>query len=235
MLIEKDADYERYKRLRAVSRKLNSELTSRLRKKDINRCGKDLGILRRNTLVFDHEDDLGTLMDYCIHNPYDKKSCIDLYIEQSSFDPASDEMLLLNALSESFFSIFQVKRTGKGYLCYGEEILRQKEIILIDLGFGSTAIPGIVIAARLMKMPARDYYMTTGAPIAVQEERAMDLIEAVLRKFSEAMKSGNLSQTQANSIGKQVIRSLLRVRSENTILAFPEEHEQALSEPNVKG
>ncbi len=235
MLIEKDADYERYKRLRAVSRKLNSELAHLLRKKDINRCGKDLGILRKNTLVFDHEDDLGSLMEYCIHNPAGKKSCIDLYIEQSLFDPVSDEMMLLNALRESFFSIFQVKGTEKGYLCYGEDILRQKEIILIDVGFGSTARPGIVIAARLMKMPASDYYMTTGAPIVVQEEQGIDLIEVVLRKFSQPIESGNLSQTQANSIGKQVIRSLLRVRSENTILADPEENEQALSMPNIQG
>ena len=43
MLVEKDADYERYVQLRAVSKKLNEELTRRLQKKEIYRCGKDLG------------------------------------------------------------------------------------------------------------------------------------------------------------------------------------------------
>ncbi len=43
MLVEKDADYERYVQLRAVSKKLNEELTRRLQKKEIYRCGKACG------------------------------------------------------------------------------------------------------------------------------------------------------------------------------------------------
>ena len=52
MLVEKDADYERYIRLRAVSKKLNEELTRRLQKKEIYRCGKDLGLLKNTDLGF---------------------------------------------------------------------------------------------------------------------------------------------------------------------------------------
>ncbi len=66
-------------------------------------------------------------------------------------------------------------------------------------------------------------------------EQAIDAVDAVFRKFFQPIESGNLSHSQANSLGKQVIRSLLRVRSENMILGDPEEHEEALGEPNVKG
>jgi hypothetical protein len=228
MLVEKDVDYERYIRLRAVSKKLNLELTRRLQKKEIYRCGKDLGLLSKKTLVFSSEDDVGFLMDYCIHNPSGKKSCIDVYIEQSSFEQVSDEMMMLKALRGSFFSIFHVNRTGKGYLCYAEDILRQQNIALIDVGFGSSAVPGILIAARLMTMPASNYYMTTGAPMRIQEKWALDAVETSLRKFTHPIESGNLSNTQANSLGKQVIRLLLQQDNENTRLADPEEHEQAL-------
>ena len=228
MLVEKDADYERYIRLRAVSKKLNLELTRRLQKKEIYRCGKDLGLLRNKTLVFSSEDDVGVLMDYCINNSSGKKSCIGLYIEQSSFEQASDEMMMLKALRESFFSICQVHRTEKGYLCYAEDILRQQSVALTDVGFGSSAVPGVLIAARLMKMPASNYYMTTGAPVPIREKWAIDAVGTILRKFTRPIESGNLSNTQANSLGKQVIRLLLRQDNENTRLADPEEHEQAL-------
>lgn len=234
MIIEKDADYERYMRLRAVGKELNSRLADGLQKKDIHQCGKDLGILKKNILMFENEDDVAVLMEYCIHNTSGKKSRIDLYIEQSPPEPVSDEMMLLKALRDASFSIVQVNRTEKGYLCYAEDILRRQDIVLIDLGLGSTAPPGALIATRLMKMPASEYYMTTGAAMGVRGDGAVAAVKAVLRKFSHVIESGNLSQTQANSLGKQVIRSLLRVRSEKTMLIDPEEHEQALGKPHAK-
>ncbi len=235
MVIENDAEYKRYKRLHAVGEKLNSELVRLLQKKDIHRCGKDLGLLKKGTLVFENEDDLGVLMDYCINNPSGKKSCIDLYIEQSSLEPISDEMLLLKALRESFFSLFMVNRTEKDYLCHVVDILRRQDIRLMDLGLGSTAIPKTLVAARLMKMPASDYYITTGAPIGVRDKQSIDVVEWVLSKFTQSIESGNLSRTQANSIGKQVTRALLRVKSKNMILGDPEEHEEALRSGSLKG
>lgn len=234
MLVKKDADYERYLRLRAVGKKLNSELIRLLQKKDIHRCGKDLGLLKKNTLIFDSEDNLPILMDYCIHNPSGKKSCIDVYIEQSSLEQVSDEMMMLKAFRESFFSICQVNRTEKGDLCYVEDILRRQHIVLMDVGLGSSAVPGILIAARLMKMPSSNYYMTTGAPVPIQEKQAIDAVETILRKFIHPIESGNLSHTQANSLGKQVIRLLLRQDNENTRLADPEEHEQALRKSHFR-
>jgi hypothetical protein len=96
------------------------------------------------------------------------------------------------------------------------------------VGFGSSAVPGVLIAARLMKMPASNYYMTTGAPVPIREKWAIDAVGTILRKFTHPIESGNLSNTQANSLGKQVIRLLLRQDNENTRLADPEEHEQAL-------
>ncbi len=233
MVLEKDTDYERYMRLRTVNMNINSELTRLLHKKEISRCAKELGLLRKKTMVFNNEDDLSVLMDYCIHNPSGKKSCIDVYLERSSFDPVSDEMMMLKALRESFFSIYQVNWTEKGYLCHVEDILREQNIELIDVGLGSSAPPGMLVAARLIKMPATRCYMTTGAPMLIREQHAIDAVAATLRAFARAIDGGNLSQTQANAIGKRVTRALLRQENENTRLADPKEFEQVLRRSNV--
>jgi hypothetical protein len=129
--------------------------------------------LQKKTLIFDHENAVAALMDYCIHNPSGKRSCIDRYLGRSSLDPVSDEMMILKALRESIYTIFQVDRTEKGYLTYAKDILWRQNIVLIDVGLGSTARPGALIAGRLMKMPSNDYYMTTGAPMMVQEKHAI--------------------------------------------------------------
>ena len=235
MHIEIDEEYERYKRLRSVGKNLNAKLVRRLQKRDLHRCGKDLGLLRKGTLVFEHEDELSVLMDYCIHNPTGKKSCVDLYIEQASLEPVSDEMMMLKALRDSFFSIIHVNGTENGYLCYAKDILRQRDIVLMDVGLGSTAQQGTLVAARLTRMPASDRYMTTGAPMSIRGRQAIDLVEWVLRKFIEPIESGTLSDTQANSIGKQVIRGLLRVGTDNTVLGDPEAHEETLKSGGFKG
>ena len=234
MYLENDNDdYVRYKRLRAVSKELNSKLTQCLHKKELYRGAKDLGLLRKKTLVFNSLDHASVLMDYCIHNPSGKKSCIDLYIEQSSLEQVSDEMMMLKALRESFFSIIQVHRTEKGYLCYVGDVLRDQDIVLADVGLGSSSAPGILVAARLMKIPGSNYFMTTGAPMQIQDKWAIDAINAILSNYIHPIESGNLSVTQANSLGKQVIRALLRQDNGNLRLADPEEHEEALRESHL--
>ena len=234
MYLENDNDdYVRYKRLRAVSKELNSKLTQCLHKKELYRGAKDLGLLRKKTLVFNSLDHASVLMDYCIHNPSGKKSCIDLYIEQSSLEQVSDEMMMLKALRESFFSIIQVHRTEKGYLCYVGDVLRDQDIVLADVGLGSSSAPGILVAARLMKIPGSNYFMTTGAPMQIQDKWAIDAIDGILSNYIDAMESGNLSVTQANSLGKQVIRALLRQDNGTLTLADPEEHEEALRKSHL--
>jgi hypothetical protein len=132
-------------------KELNSKLTQHLDKKEIYRDAKDLGLLRKKTLVFNSVDHASVLMDYCIHNPSGKKSCIDLYIEQSSLEQVSDEMMMLKALRESVFSIVQVHRTENGYLCYVGDVLQDQDIVLADVGLGSSSAPGILV--DIMRSP----------------------------------------------------------------------------------
>jgi hypothetical protein len=186
-------------------------------------------------LIFDNENDVAALMDYCIHNPSGKKSCIDLYIERSSLDPLSDEMMMLKALRESLYTIFQVDRTEKGYLTYAKDILWRRNIVLIDVGLGSSARPGVLIAARLMKMPGSDYYMTTGAPMMVQEKHAIDAVSITLSAFSASIERGDLSPRQASAIGKRITRVLLQQDNRNMLLLEPNEHERALRNSNFHG
>ncbi len=58
----------RYQRMRAVSRKLNSEMVQRLGKEALHEGGRKLGLLRGNTFIFGSEDQTSILMDYCLYN-----------------------------------------------------------------------------------------------------------------------------------------------------------------------
>jgi hypothetical protein len=53
----------RYRRIREVRLQLNNVLVGTIPKRALQECGRKLGYLRKNTLVFDSEDDMAVLMD----------------------------------------------------------------------------------------------------------------------------------------------------------------------------
>jgi hypothetical protein len=91
----------------------------------------------------------------------------------------------------------------------------------------------MLVAARLIKMPATRYYMTTGAPMLIREQHTVDEVAMILRIFSRSIESGNLSQTQAHAIGKGVTRAVLRQVNENSRLVDPEDVERVLHKSNI--
>jgi hypothetical protein len=57
----------RYQQLRQVGKRVTSDLIKHLAKGDMNAGGEKLGILKRGILVFDDENEMAVLMDFCIH------------------------------------------------------------------------------------------------------------------------------------------------------------------------
>ena len=62
---------EKYKRFREINREFNNILTRKVSKNAIHNCGIKLGIMQRDTLVFEDEQEMDVLMDYCIYDYYE--------------------------------------------------------------------------------------------------------------------------------------------------------------------
>ena len=93
----------RYKRLREVSRMLNSEvLLPRIPTDVMQEAGRTLGILRRGVFVFQTEDESSILMDYCIHDiQRGGQNAVERLVAESPPEPGSDEMLVLEAMRQA--------------------------------------------------------------------------------------------------------------------------------------
>jgi hypothetical protein len=127
----------RYKWLREVGRNLNHRLAEQLPKRALSECRKKLGLLKGNTLVLSNEDELCVLFDYCLYN-YQRggKNVINRYLETSPPPATSDKMILLKAMSDSYYSLFLVEdiQTGKGTTL--RDLFRDKTLFLMDIGWG---------------------------------------------------------------------------------------------------
>jgi hypothetical protein len=174
----------RYKHLRAVGRTLNHKLVRRLSKEVLHEGGRKLGFLKRNTLVFGSEDETAILMDYCIYNVRRQgRNAIEQYLLDSPPAPESDEMICLRAMQRAVYSLFVVESVIRGYGVEVRDIHSNRTIVVVDMGFGSTAQPGVVFASRLLLHEG--FSMTGGAalPLGVLPE---DQQHSMTRKLAEA-------------------------------------------------
>ncbi len=184
---DRKSDYSRmvdvYKRRRAVVWRLHNEvLPEYLSRRAFQTGGKKLGISQQGTLVFDSEAEMGILMDYCIHEDGERgTNAVGRYIADARLDAGSDEYAVVKAMSRSFFTVVQVMEVLPDVGVRVTDLLAGCEYLLIDMGFGKTAIPGYVIATRVY--PYDDFVTTSGAPLPVDVTVLREIRDSLLPRY----------------------------------------------------
>lgn len=156
----------RYKQSRQVSKNLNSKLVASLSRDVLFEGARKLGMLQGKTLIFDSEDQTSVLMDYCIYDVR-RNGCnaVDQYLISSPPDSESEELNCLRSMQRAIYSLFVVESVERG-LGVTVRDLRTNDInLVVDIGFGSCAQPGLVIASRLLFHDG--FFATGGAALPI--------------------------------------------------------------------
>ena len=187
----RDEIISRYKHLRAVGRNLNHKMVERLSKDVLHEGGKKLGILRRGVLVFDSEDESSVLMDYCLYDVRrNGRNAVEQYLLDSPPAPESDEMVCLRSMHHAIYSLFIVESVMPGLGVTVGDLLSDRTILIVDMGFGSTAQPGLIFASRLLFHEG--FAMTGGAalPVGVPPEDQRQAITETMAKAAAPDENG---------------------------------------------
>jgi hypothetical protein len=201
----------RYRRLRQVGLERNNRLVKTLARSARDEGGQKLGILKRNALVLDTEDEIAVLMEYCLHDVRRHGlDAIERFLNESPPATDTDEWVLLNALRGAQYSLFVVESAESGVGIHVRDLLRDETRFLIDIGLGSTAAVGMVLAARVMTPDGMG--MTTGAalPIGIMDPAERSRLMGRLRVRFPGMDFGNLSPEEASELTAAIIRTCLR-------------------------
>ncbi|MFC1835413.1 hypothetical protein ACFL2Q_11870 [Thermodesulfobacteriota bacterium] len=201
-----------YKRLRNAGRHLNEVLVERLPDASVLDCAKKLGLLKAGSLVLNSEQEMPILLDYCLYaDRRDGKTVIERYSVRNPPPDASDEMILLQAMKNSHYSVFEAKsihlRQGATLL----DMLRDEEFLLMDVGIGSTGRSGMFFAGRVL--PLEQYFLTSGALIPLSADFFMREVMPALKKYWPSTQPEQpivLSPTQEAAFSAQIIRAALR-------------------------
>jgi hypothetical protein len=152
----------RYKQLRQVGLELNNRLMEALSKADMDEGGKKLSMLRKNVLTLDSEDEIAVFADFCLHDVRRQgRTAIERFAEKATV--SADEGVLLEALQRAWYSLFLIERAERGVGVHARDLMRNRELFIVDVSFGQTATAGMVLAARVME--PEGITMTTGAAL----------------------------------------------------------------------
>lgn len=175
---------KRYEHMRGVAVQLGNQLISSLSKQVLHEGGKKLGIIEGETLVFDSEDEMSLLMDYCIYNVRSAgRNRIEQYLLESPPPAESDEMVCLQAMQKAIYSVFLVEAIEPDLGVHVQNLSSLDRFLLADLGLAATGEPGLVLASRVLFFP--EFGMTGGAalPLGVL---AKERRRALLKRLSQA-------------------------------------------------
>ena len=174
----------RYKTFREINRKLNSILTKQVSKRAFTQCGKKLGLIKGDALVLGDMDETAILMDYCIYAYRENgQNAVSRYLEESPPASDTDEYRVLKAMSESFYTLVEIAEVLPGVGVLADDLFSDRRYPIIDVGLGSSAVEGFVLAARLI--PFADFVMTSGAALPVDPETLAEIFDSVLPRFGK--------------------------------------------------
>lgn len=200
----------RYKQLRQSGVKLNVKLGKMVSRSEMDEGGKRLGILDGDVLLLDTDDEIVVLMDYCLHDVRRYGvTPIQRYRQSNPPPEGSDECVLLQALTQSRFSVFAVKSTEPGVGVQLEDLLRGGEFFLTDVSFGQTASAGMVMAMRVME--ADGITMTTGAALPMGRMSAAQRrrLAKGLRDEFKGVDFANMAPEETSDLAATVLRYCL--------------------------
>jgi hypothetical protein len=201
----------RYQHLRRVGLRLNSRLVKTVPKSVLDEGGKKLGILKRNVLILDTEDEIAVLMDFCIYDVRRQgANAVEHFVADSPPPPGSDEMVLLQAMRQARYSLFAVEAVERGVGVHVRDLLRDEILFVVDVALSETAPLGMIMAGRVMAPDGIAMTTGTALPVGVLPPAARTkLVEGLVRTLKVA-DYGRLSPEEASALTATVIRRCLQ-------------------------
>ena len=176
--VSRDEVLSRYRHLRDISKRHHSAVLKFLSKDAVLQHARRLGLAHGKTLVLDDPDELNYAFDLAIHTaPVDRSRAIERYARSARLAPGSDEALVLDAMCDARFAVISIVRRHETAGLIVNDLFRERELWLIDIGLESSVPDGSVFATRFYQPEA--FAMTGGVNVPVDRELIADALDEV--------------------------------------------------------
>ena len=179
--MSRDEVLTRYRRLRAISTRHHSEALRFVPRSTLLEQARRLGLTMGKTLVAESMAELTLAFDLCLYTAAPGRSRgIDRYARSAGAAPGSDEEVMLQAMRQARFSIWQVERLHETAGLLVQDLMREECIWLVDESLEQTAPAGLTLAMRVSTPDA--FAMTSGVIVPVDTELIEQVFDDVLER-----------------------------------------------------
>ena len=178
---------DRYRRLRAVSKRHNSGAHKCLSSEALMEQARRLGLVHRRTLILNSEDELTLAYDLALYaRQGGRRRPLDRYAAAQRFAPDSDEQRVLEAMLAAQFALIRVERRHPEAGLIVRDLIREHEFWLVDEGMEASAPIGLKMATRVYSPD--NFHMAAGVFVPLDNALLRNAIERrplVLRMTSD--------------------------------------------------
>ena len=153
---------------------------------------------------------MALLMDYCLYYPdKDGRNLVMKYLENSPPPADSEEMIALDAMTHSYYSLFEVTEVERGVGVAVHDVLRDETGFIMDVGLGNTAQRNLTVASRIV--PHDGFLTTGGAGLPVDPAAATRLFSELKKRKQtpETFDFKRITPMQEADLAALVIRTCL--------------------------
>jgi hypothetical protein len=172
----------RYRRLREISKRHQTEAVRYVPHSALLDQARRIGLAVGKTLVAESMDELTLAFDLALYTaPPGRSRGIERYARSAAVPAGSDDAVVLQAMRQARFSVWQVERRHEAVGLVVQDLMRETSLWLVDESLEQTAPEGMSVAMRVIMPEA--FAMTCGVIVPVDAMLLDEVFEEVLGRI----------------------------------------------------
>jgi hypothetical protein len=172
----------RYRRLREISKRHQTEAVRYVPHSALLDQARRIGLAVGKTLVAESMDELTLAFDLALYTaPPGRSRGIERYARSAAVPAGSDDEVVLQAMRQARFSVWQVERRHEAVGLVVQDLIRENSLWLVDESLEQTAPEGMSVAMRVIMPEA--FAMTCGVIVPVDAMLLDEVFEEVLGRI----------------------------------------------------
>ena len=172
----------RYRRLREISKRHQTEAVRYVPHSALLDQARRIGLAVGKTLVAESMDELTLAFDLALYTaPPGRSRGIERYARSAAVPAGSDDEVVLQAMRQARFSVWQVERRHEAVGLVVQDLMRENSLWLVDESLEQTAPEGMSVAMRVIMPEA--FARTCGVIVPVDAMLLDEVFEEVLGRI----------------------------------------------------
>ena len=172
----------RYRRLREISKRHQTEAVRYVPHSALLDQARRIGLAVGKTLVAESMDELTLAFDLALYTaPPGRSRGIERYARSAAVAAGSDDEVVLQAMRQARFSVWQVERRHEAVGLVVQDLMRENSLWLVDESLEQTAPEGMSVAMRVIMPEA--FAMTCGVIVPVDAMLLDEVFEEVFGRI----------------------------------------------------